>query len=105
MEQYARKVTTGGNIISRLLTGNIGSKAYAMTMAATDGQDRTKFGKTVTSAFMSGAGMYFLGNIPYQMLLRGSYVRNPDRGFSGMVRKNADANQKYYEDLESRSRR
>lgn len=69
MEQYARSVSTGGNILSRMFT-NVGSTPYVEMLAAHGGHDRLSAGKKFAAATLTGsvgligsAGAFRLGGV------------------------------------------
>jgi len=95
METYARSVTTGGNILSRLFS-NVGTKQYTMLLAATNGQNRDQFGKkslaelaTRVTVMLGGA----IGTVPAQWLIRRSYVNNG--AINRYMNREADATQRF----------
>ena len=55
MEQYARSVTTGGNILSRMLT-NVGTRPYTELLSSMGGHDRSSFGKKLVSHLLASVG-------------------------------------------------
>ena len=71
-QEYAQRVTTGGNIAMRLLTRTIGGKAYQQHLAMN--KDTTSRGSKVTASLLN-----YVGGRPLSMIRKASYLRQDER--------------------------
>lgn len=82
MLSYAKRVKTGGNIASRILTGGVvGGKTYQTILSAFNGQDEEGItGKKIASALLTNVG-YIIPPIGWaeRGIARAVYVRKGEK--------------------------